>query len=57
MTKITKMLARLVISIGLLGACAFCRRYRTQNGPLCRAWYSPRTPMEAAPQCQSRWFL
>jgi hypothetical protein len=57
MTKITKMLARLVISIGLLGACAFCRRYRTQNGPLCRAWYSPRTPMEAAPQCQSRRFL
>jgi hypothetical protein len=36
MTKITKMLARLVISIGLLGACAFCRRSRTQNGPLCR---------------------
>jgi hypothetical protein len=52
----TKMLARLVISIGLLGPCAL-PEIQDPKRARCRASCSPRTPMEAAPCCRARRFL
>jgi hypothetical protein len=44
----TTSVARLGISIGLLGVCAFAGDTGNPKRALCRASCSPRTPMEAA---------
>ena len=53
----TNILARLVISIGLLGACAFAGDTGPKTGAVQGMVFTPDPKMEAAPWCRVQGFL